>query len=118
MLAALEFAALMGRAAAGRPARRCVTILVDAQLPVRLSSFSPTRGTTPAHARPPSGYRTTDAVIAELADRDDRVVVTKNRDFRDGHALVDHKVGGVASGNITNAALPALFSEHLGMKDR
>ena len=63
----------------------------------------------------PSGNRTTDAVIAELADQDDRIVVTKDRDFRDGHVLggSPRRLLVVATGNITNAALLALFGEHL-----
>ena len=41
--------------------------------------------------------------IAELADDDDRVVVTKDRDFRDGHLLArsPRRLLVVATGNIT-----------------
>src|ERR1022692_1127564 len=35
----------------------------------------------------PDGNRTADGRIAALADDEDRVVVTKDRDFRDGHLL-------------------------------
>lgn len=60
----------------------------------------------------PDGNRSTDAEIAALADCDDRVVVTKDRDFRDGHLLAGspRRLLVVATGNITNAALLALFT--------
>ncbi|MDQ3989025.1 MAG: DUF5615 family PIN-like protein [Actinomycetota bacterium] len=59
----------------------------------------------------PDGNRTTDARIAELADGSDRVIVTKDRDFRDGHLLArsPRRLLVVATGNITNTALLALF---------
>jgi predicted nuclease of predicted toxin-antitoxin system len=49
------------------------------------------------------------------ADRDDRIVVTKDRDFWDGHLLggSPRRLLVVATGNITNAALLALFDAHL-----
>lgn len=82
--------------------------LVDAQLPARLSSFLADAGHDSLCIREtsPSGNRTTDAVIAELADEDDRIVVTKDRDFRDGHLLgrSPRRLLVVATGNITNAA--------------
>lgn len=63
----------------------------------------------------PAGNRTTDGAIAELADRDDRVVVTNDRDFRDGHLLggSPRRLLVVGTGNIRNAALLALFIAHL-----
>lgn len=63
----------------------------------------------------PAGNRTTDAAIADLADRDDRVVVTKDRDFRDGHLLSGspRRLLVVVTGNITNAALLELFAANL-----
>jgi len=53
--------------------------------------------------------------IAEQADDDDRVVVTKDRDFRDGHLLArsPRRLLVVATGNITNTALVSLFERHL-----
>lgn len=90
--------------------------LVDAQLPARLAEFLGTAGHDAVHtSRLPAGNRTTDAVIAEIADRDDRVVVTKDRDFRDGHLLSGspRRLLVVATGNITNAALLQLFAANL-----
>lgn len=90
--------------------------LVDAQLPGRLASFLADAGHDAIHTTQlPAGNRTTDGAIAELADRDDRVVVTKDRDFRDGHLLggSPRRLLVVATGNITNSALLALFTGHL-----
>ena len=63
----------------------------------------------------PDGNRTTDRAIAEIADADDRVVVTKDRDFRDGHLLTwsPRRLLVVATGNITNTALLSLLQTHL-----
>ena len=63
----------------------------------------------------PDGNRTTDARIAEVADGEDRVVVTKDRDFRDGHLLSSspRRLLVVATGNITNSTLLALFEVNL-----
>lgn len=62
--------------------------VVDAQLPARLASFLVAAGHDAVHTTHlPDGNRTTDAAIAEFADREGRVVVTKDRDFRDGHLL-------------------------------
>jgi predicted nuclease of predicted toxin-antitoxin system len=63
----------------------------------------------------PTGNHTTDARIAEIADGESRVVVTKDRDFRDGHLLSGspRRLLIVATGNITNTELLALFQANL-----
>lgn len=63
----------------------------------------------------PDENRTTDAEIARLADEEDRVVVSKDRDFRDSHLLQGspRRLLVVATGNVSNDDLLALFSEHL-----
>jgi predicted nuclease of predicted toxin-antitoxin system len=93
-----------------------VRFLVDAQLPARLAAFLGAAGHDAVHTTAlPAGNRTTDTAIAELADHDDRVVVTKDRDFRDGHLLSGspRRLLVVATGNITNAALLQLFAANL-----
>lgn len=90
--------------------------LVDAQLPPRLVRLLSSSGHDALHTSDLSdGNRTTDTRIAERADADDRVVVTKNRDFRDSHLLTSspQRLLVVATGNITNDALLALFGNHL-----
>jgi predicted nuclease of predicted toxin-antitoxin system len=49
------------------------------------------------------------------ADTENRVVVTKDQDFRDGHLLErsPRKLLVVTTGNITNDALVSLFELHL-----
>lgn len=90
--------------------------LVDAQLPARLAHLLTDAGHDAVHTSAlPEGNRTTDPDIAALADAEDRVVVTKDRDFRDSHLLrrSPRQLLVVATGNITNDVLLALFDQHL-----
>lgn len=90
--------------------------LLDAQLPLRLARQVSAAGHDVVHTSElPDGNRTNDAEIARRADAEDRVVVTKDRDFRDGHLLhsTPRRLLIVATGNISNDSLLALFSEHL-----
>lgn len=63
----------------------------------------------------PEGNRSTDAQIVRLADMEARVVITKDRDFRDGHLLSGspRQLLIVATGNISNSALLSLFETHV-----
>ena len=56
------------------------------------------------------GHRTTDRRIAGLVDDEGRVVVTKDRHFRDGHLLArsPERLPLVSTCNITDAALLSL----------
>lgn len=86
--------------------------LVDAQLPVRLALSLNRAGHEAIHTSDlPNGNASTDAQVVEIADAQDRVVVTKDRDFRDGHLLTGspRKLFIVATGNISNDALLKLF---------
>ncbi len=90
--------------------------LVDAQLPARLARRLDKRDHDAIHTSElPNGNRTTDTAIAEFADAEDRVVVTKDRDFRDSHLLggTPRRLLVVTTGNITNDALLTLVDEHL-----
>jgi predicted nuclease of predicted toxin-antitoxin system len=72
-----------------------VRFLVDAQLPARLARFLSSAGHDALHTSElPDGNRTTDRRIAEVADDDNRVVVTKDRDFRDSL----RRIPGVTAG--------------------
>ena len=53
--------------------------------------------------------------ISRRADAEGRVLVTKDRDFRDGHLLArtPQQLLVVATGNITNNELLSLFELHL-----
>jgi len=94
-----------------------VKLLVDAQLPVRLAFRLAELGHDVLHTSSLSfGNRTTDQEIAAVADRDGRVVVTKDTDFRNSHLLAGSpaRLLVVATGNIGNADLLALFESRLG----
>jgi predicted nuclease of predicted toxin-antitoxin system len=65
-----------------------VKFLIDAQLPARLAEFLNRAGHDALHTiRLPDGNRSTDSQIAQHADTENRVVITKDQDFRDGHLL-------------------------------
>jgi predicted nuclease of predicted toxin-antitoxin system len=93
-----------------------VKFLVDAQLPARVAAFLAAAGHDAIHTSElPDGNRTTDRQIAERADTEGRVVVTKDSDFRDSHLLTGRpaKLLVVATGNITNNALLELLGRAL-----
>jgi len=93
-----------------------VKFLIDAQLPARLAELLNRAGHDALHTIGlPDGNRSTDGAIAQRADDDGRVVVTKDQDFRDGHLLArsPRQLLVVATGNITNDALLSLFELHL-----
>ncbi len=90
--------------------------LVDAQLPVRLARRLTAAGHEVLHTSElPDGNRTRDVDICRLADAEDRVVVTKDRDFRDSHLLrsTPRRLLIVGTGNITNEELLRFFDAHL-----
>ncbi|TNC19616.1 DUF5615 family PIN-like protein [Amycolatopsis alkalitolerans] len=91
--------------------------VVDAQLPARLARFLDAAGHDCVHTTAlPDGNHSRDEDIAELADAEDRVVISKDRDFRDGHLLrgTPRRLLIVATGNVSNHDLLALFEKHLG----
>jgi predicted nuclease of predicted toxin-antitoxin system/uncharacterized protein (DUF433 family) len=105
------------RRASSRAARYRVKFLVDAQLPARLANFLNRAGHQAIHTSDlPNGNASTDAQVVEIADAESRVVITKDRDFRDSHLLSGspRKLFIVATGNISNDALIKLFEVHLG----
>jgi predicted nuclease of predicted toxin-antitoxin system len=88
-----------------------VKFVVDAQLPPRLATRLALLGHDVVHATSlAGGDRMPDREIAACADEEDRVVVTKDSDFR-----CSHTVSGtpawlllIATGNIRNDELLAL----------
>lgn len=90
--------------------------LVDAQLPARLALLLSAADHDAIHTSElPNGNRTTDAEIASRADAEDRVVVTKDRDFRNSHLLLStpRRLLIVATANINNNELIARFDQFL-----
>lgn len=91
--------------------------LVDAQLPARLARHLTEAGHDARHTSDlPDGNRTSDAEIYLTADTEERVVVTKDRDFRDSHLLrgSPRRLLVIATGNVTNDELLSLVEANLG----
>lgn len=77
--------------------------LIDAQLPLRLSHLLAKADHDSIHTSDlPDGNRTSDRQLAHIADSENRVVVTKDRDFRDSHLLqnLPRRLLVVTTGNI------------------
>ncbi len=86
--------------------------LVDAQLPRRAAGWLAVAGGDAVHTLDlPDANRTTDQQIVELAEREQRVVVTKDADFVDSHILSGQpaKLLLISTGNISNRELEALL---------
>lgn len=86
--------------------------LVDAQLPDRLAHRLTSLGHDVVHTSElADGNRTRDGEIIGVADRDERIVVTKDHDFLDGHLLnqAPRRLLLVTTGNIRNDDLIALI---------
>ncbi len=78
--------------------------LVDAQLPAHLARLLVSAGHDAMHTREmPAGNASSDREITRFADEDGRVIVTKDRDFRDGHLVTGSpkRLLTVTTGNIT-----------------
>src|SRR3954454_20831872 len=93
-----------------------MTFLVDAQLPRRLVPLLRQAGHNASHTLDlPKGNQTTDSEINEVAEREQRVVITKDSDFVSSFRLQGrpYKLLIVATGNITNTDLLTLFSTYL-----
>ena len=89
-----------------------MNFVVDAQLPRRMTNWLASAGHDGVHTLDlPRGNRTVDDAITILADRDGRVVVTKDDDFVDSHLLHGRptKLLLISAGNLTNAELEAIF---------
>jgi predicted nuclease of predicted toxin-antitoxin system len=94
--------------------------IVDARLPRALASHLVTSGHDAVHVKQlPQAGRTSDAEISAFADRESRIVVTKDADFQDGHLLrgTPSQLLRVSTGNIKNADLISLFTRLLPALD-
>lgn len=90
--------------------------LVDAQLPKRLASSLFDLGHDAIHTLDRSdGNRTSDSAICQLADDENRIVISKDRDFVDSYLLNSSpaKLLLVSTGNISNNDLIQLFADHI-----
>lgn len=90
--------------------------IVDAQLPRRIALMLRGEGHDAVHTLDlPEANRTPDAAIVDLAEREERVVVTKDADFVNSFHLSrrPRKLLLVSTGNITNAELSAILLPNL-----
>lgn len=86
--------------------------LVDAQLPRRVTAWLTGAGQDAIHTMDlPDANRTPDERINDLADREQRVVITKDADFVDSHLLRHRppKLLLISTGNISNEDLESLM---------
>jgi predicted nuclease of predicted toxin-antitoxin system len=86
--------------------------LVDAQLPRRMTVWLAAAGCDAVHTLDlPDGNRTTDEMLIDAAEREQRVVITKDADFVDGHVLRGRpsRLLLISTGNISNRELEALI---------
>jgi len=98
-----------------------VRFLVDAQRPHRLAAALTDFGHDTIHTIDlPGGNATPDHGVASAADRDDRILVTKDGGFRDSHLLKGQprRLLHVTTGNITNRALLDLVQSHFDEIER
>jgi predicted nuclease of predicted toxin-antitoxin system len=93
-----------------------VKFLVDAQLPIRLARLLQMSGYDVIHTRDlPQQNATRDSEINTISMQQERIVVTKDRDFLDSFLLRQqpYKLLLVTTGNITNTELVELFAKNL-----
>jgi predicted nuclease of predicted toxin-antitoxin system len=87
-----------------------VNFLVDAHLPRRMTAWLSAAGCDAVHTFDlPDKNRTTDQELLDLADREQRVIVTKDSDFVDSHILNGRpaKLLLISTGNISNRESPS-----------
>jgi predicted nuclease of predicted toxin-antitoxin system len=92
--------------------------VVDAQLPRRLARWLREQGHDAVHTLElPSGNRTSDADLCELADVRGAVIVTKDADFVVSRTLhgTPARLLIVTTGNISNAELLRVVARSLGV---
>ena len=90
--------------------------LVDAQLPRRLATHLQSLGHDVLHTLSlPDGNKTTDTELNRLSLADQRILITKDADFVNSFLLGGEpfKLLLVATGNIRNVELLALFDLHV-----
>ena len=91
-------------------------VLVDAHLPRRLAEFLNTQGVESKHTLDlPKKNSTPDPEIIQIADQEDRIVISKDNDFFDNYILdgCPKKLLIVSTGNINNRKLIRLFEKNM-----
>lgn len=90
--------------------------IVDAQLPKILSEFLNEKGFDSIHTLDlPDANKSKDADIIKLADKQDRVVISKDSDFLESYLILSKpkKLLLVTAGNIRNGKLLEIFDKNI-----
>ncbi len=90
--------------------------LVDAQLPVRIARFLQNAGYDTIHTKNlPRQNATSDTEINLLSLSEQRIVITKDKDFFDSFILTKkpYKLLLITTGNITNNDLESLLAKNI-----
>lgn len=90
--------------------------LVDAQLPRRFCAWLVEAGHDASHTLDlPLGNKTTDNEILDVAEREQRIVVTKDDDFVQSYLVTGRPQGLllVSTGNISNDKLELIVRAHI-----
>lgn len=86
--------------------------IVDAQLPYGIKLFLQENGFDTIHTDDmPNRQQTFDREILELSEFENRIIITKDKDFLDSHLLFNKpkKLVQITTGNINNKAFFLLF---------
>lgn len=89
--------------------------VIDAQLPYGLKLFLKDNGFDAIHTDDmPNRERTTDKEIINISELEDRIIITKDKDFLDSHILLNKpkKLVLITSGNIKNKEFFVLFKNN------
>lgn len=89
--------------------------IVDAQLPYGIKLFLTDNGFDSVHTDDmPKKERTTDKEIIELSELENRIIITKDKDFLDGHLIYNQpkKLVLITTGNIKNKELFILIKNN------
>jgi predicted nuclease of predicted toxin-antitoxin system len=92
--------------------------IVDVQLPYSVAGFLKDNGFDALHTNDlPDKERICDNYIRELSQRENRTVITKDRDFIDSFVLksVPEKLLVITTGNIRNKELLSLLKRNLNI---
>ncbi len=93
-----------------------IRFLLDAQLPRKLAFFLQDNGFDAIHTLDlPLQNKTTDSQINTISIEQERIVITKDRDFLESFLISNrpYKLIIVTTGNITNKTLLELFSKNI-----
>jgi predicted nuclease of predicted toxin-antitoxin system len=97
--------------------RQRMKFLIDAQLPRQLAFELNLAGHDARHTLTlPNANASEDEELLEIATTEERIIITKDSDFRDSYLLrkQPRHLLLITTGNISNAALLALVFKHFG----